>query len=201
MNITAEVEQRLWASAQASQIADIEGFPLPSHAALKAAVASGAAQLGVEFTAARNLAGISKSPGGAALIHGLSLVCPALAIGSIVIAFVTGNWWSLFGVVASFLGQILANPYIPARNLWKILVAAALLHVVTAASITSGLTWVSFAFAVSVISVRVLNGLAWRWAHDAAVSSEAFAAYLFRTRNLHIRDASGTMHDALTGPS
>jgi hypothetical protein len=77
----------------------------------------------------------------------------------------------------------------------KILVVAALLHLAVAGSITTGLTWASFSFAVSAITLRILNHLAWRWAHEAALASEAFAAHLFRTRNLHIRDSTGKFHN------
>jgi len=196
MNITSEIEKKLWAAAKVTRIFDIAGFPFAGHAELKAAVASGEAQLGIEFAAARELVRISKSASASALILALTWVTPALAIGSVVVAFVTGNWWALCGVVSSFLGQILANPYNPAKSLWKILVAAALLHLAVAGSIVQGVTWASFSFAVSAITLRIVNRLAWRWAHDAVLASEAFAAHLFRTRNLHIRDSSGKSHDA-----
>lgn len=198
MNITPEIEKKLWEAAKASRISDIGGFPLASHAALKAAVASGEVRLGIEFGAARDLVRISKSASASALILALTWVTPALAIGSVVVAFVTGNWWALCGVVSSFLGQFLANPYNPAQSLWKILVAAALLHLAIAGSIVQGVTWASFSFAVSAITLRILNRLAWKWAQDAVLASEAFAAHLFRTRNLHISDSSGKSHDAHT---
>jgi hypothetical protein len=196
MNITPETEKKLWAAAKASRISDIPGFPLASHAALKAAIATGEAQLGIEYAAARDLVPISKSASASALILALTWVMPALAIGSIILAILTGNWWALFGVVSSFLGQTLANPYNPAKALGKILVAAALLHIIVAGSIVRGLTWASFSFAASAIALWTLNRLAWRWAHAAVLASEAVAAHLFRTRNLHIRDSGGKIHDA-----
>lgn len=196
MNITPEIEAKLWAAAKASRIADIPGFPLEGHSAFKAAVASGHVQLGIEFAAARDLVWMSKSRGAAALTLALTWVMPVLAIASVVVAFVTGNWWALSGVVTAFLGQTLANPYSPAQSLWKILVVAALLHLTVVGSITVGLTWASFAFAGSAIALRILNHLAWRWAHEAVLASEAFAAHLFRTRNLHIRDSTtGQFHN------
>jgi hypothetical protein len=197
MNISPEVERKLWESANAKRIGDIPGFPLASHDELKAAVGAGQMQMGIEFTAARGLVSISKSPGASALILALTWVTPLLAVGSAVVAIVTGNWWALVGVVTSFLGQILANPYSPAQFLWKLLVAAAVIHLLNAEHITAGLAWASFVFAVSAITLRVLNRLAWRWAHQAVLGSEAFAAYLFRTRNLHLRDSSGKHHNVL----
>jgi hypothetical protein len=196
MNITPEIEKNLWISANVSQVADIPGFPFGSHAGLKAAVASGHIQLGIEYAAARGFVSITKSPGAAALILALTWVMPALGIGSVLVAFVTGNWWALCGVVTAFLGQTLANPYSPAQSLWKILVVGAVLHLAAADSITTGLTWASFSFAGSAVALRVLNRLAWRWAHNAVLASEAFAAYLFRTRNLHIRDSTGKHYNA-----
>jgi len=121
---------------------------------------------------------------------------PALVIGSVVVAFVTGNWWALGGVVSSFLGQTIANPYLPAKNLGRLLVAGAMLHVVVSQSIIQGGTWISFSFAVSAVALWTLNHLTWKWAHEAALASEAFASHLFKTHNLHIRDIHGTIHDA-----
>lgn len=195
MNITPETDKKLWAAANASRIEDIPGFPLANYAELKAAVASGQMQLGIEYGAARSLAGISKSAGASALILALTWVMPAMAVGSVIVALVTGNWWALLGVITCFLGQTLANPYSPAQSLWKILAVAAILHLATAGSITAGLTWASFSFVVSAIALRILNHLAWRWAHDAVLASEAFAAHLFRTRNLHLRDSTGKHHN------
>jgi hypothetical protein len=120
---------------------------------------------------------------------------PALAVASIAVALLTGNWWSLLGVVSSFLGQTLANPYNPAKVLGKILVAAAILHITASESVTRGFTWVSFSFAASAIALWILNRLAWRWAHSAVLGAEVFAAHLFKTRNLHIRDDAGRMHN------
>lgn len=196
MNITSDVEQRLWAAAGVSRISDIADFPLPSHDALKAAVASGEAHLGIEYAAARDLVRITKSPSAVLLILALSLVMPALAVGSLILTFVTGNWLALGGVVSSFLGQTFANPYNPVKGLGKLLVVGALLHVVVAQSVVQGTAWVSFSFAVSAIALWTLNRLAWRWAHEAALASEAFAAHLFKTHNLHIRDNHGKIHDA-----
>lgn len=196
MNTTPEIEKKLWAAVGASRISDIAGFPFASQAALKAAVAAGEAQLGIEYAAARDLVRISKSAAASALILALTWVMPLLAVGSIGVAFATGNWWALCGVISSFLGQMFANPYNPARGLGKLLVAAALVYVFVAGSVTQGATWAAFSFGASAIALWTLNCLAWRWAHDAVLASEAVAAYLFRTHNLHIRDKDGKMHDA-----
>jgi hypothetical protein len=232
MNLTPAAEKQLWARAGVSRIAEIRGFPFPSHAALKAAVATDEAQLGIEYAAARGLVRISKSHVAALLILGLSWVTPLLALASVILPFATGNWWALGGAPSAFIGQLLANPHLPGKALIglavigamqhvaftrtilqpvldrlrphsydptksviKLAVAGAILHVAFARSILEGTTWISFCFAVSAIALWVLNRLAWRWAHDAVLASEAFAAYLFGTRNLHIRDKGGKMHN------
>lgn len=197
MNITADVQQELWKAARVSRISEIPEFPLPSYAALKAAVTSGEMQLGIEYAAAREFVRITKSASAELPILVLSLVQPALAVASLVLPFVTNNWWALGGVVSSFLGQIFANPYNPAKRLGRLLVAAAVLHLVVAQSVVRGMTWISFSFAVSAIVLWLLNSLAWNWAREAVLSSEAFAAYLFKTRNLHIRDKYGNIHNVL----
>ncbi|MEX2492741.1 MAG: hypothetical protein WD425_13370 [Nitrospirales bacterium] len=196
MNITQEIEKELWTKAEVSRITDIPGFPFQNYNALIDAVTAGDARIGIEYSAARELVTISKSASASALILALSWVMPALAIGSVVVALVTGNWWALGGVVSSFLGQTFANPYIPVKGLGKLLVAGALIHILFAQSIIEGFTWVSFSFAVSAVALYTWNGLAWKWAIEAALASEAFAAYLFKTNNLHIIDNQGKFHDA-----
>lgn len=194
MRITPEIEQKLWAATGVARISEIPGFPFASHTALKEAVASGKAQLGIEYAAARDLVPI-KSPQAAVLILSLTWVMPALAVASIVVALLTGNWWSLLGIVSSFLGQTLANPYNPLKVLGKVFVVAAILHIIASESITRGFTWVSFSFAASAIALWILNHLAWRWAHRAVLGAEVVAAHLFKTRNLHIRDDAEKMHN------
>jgi len=196
MNITPEIEKELWTKAEASGITDIPGFPFPSYYALTEAVTTGDARMGIEYTAAKELVRISKSNSAGFLLPILFLVMPALAIGSVVVAFMTGNWWALGGVISSFLGQILANPYNPVKLLGKLLVAGALFHIFFAQSIIEGFAWVSFSFAVSAVALYTWNGLAGKWAMEAALASEAFAAYLFKTNNLHIVDNQGKWHDA-----
>jgi hypothetical protein len=233
MNLTPGVEEQLWARAGVSRIVDIRGFPFPSYDAFRAAVTKGDAHLGIEYAAARDLARVTKSPAAALLILGLSWVTPLLALASVILPFSTGNWWALGGAPSAFIGQVLANPYNPAKSLIglavagairhvafartilqavlarlmasphdstksliKLAVVGAILHVASARSILEGTTWISFCFAVSAIDLWVLNRLAWTWAHEAALHSEALAALLFKTGNLHIRDRQGTIHNA-----
>lgn len=196
MNMTPDVEQKLWTGVGVTRISDIAGFPLPNHDALRTAVLSGQAALGIEYTAARDLVQITKSPSAAWLTLALMNVMMVLAVGSFGVAFGTGNWWALGGVVSAFLGQAAINPYSPFKSIEKFLVACTLLHIIAVQSIVQGAAWVSFSFAASAISVWVVNRVAWRWAHEAVLASEAFAAYLFKTHNLHILDSHGRMHNA-----
>lgn len=196
MNITPSVEEQLWARAGVSRIADIRGFPFSSYDAFKAAVRKGDAQLGIEYAAARDLVRVTKSPAAGLLVLGLSWVTPLLAFASLVLPFSTGNWWALGGAPSSFLGQFLANPYNPAKVVTKVILAGALLHLAVNRSILHGATWISFCFAMSAITLWVLNRLAWTWAHTAALHSEALAAVLFKSHNLHIRDRQGNIHNA-----
>jgi len=196
MKISPSIEEQLWSRAGVHRIVDVRGFPFPSYDAFRAAVSSSEAQLGIEYAAARDLVRVTKSPAAAILILGMSWVTPLLALGSLIAAFVTGNWWALGGAPSSFLGQILANPHNPAKYLTKIILIGALLHLTVNRSILHGATWISFCFAVAAINLWVLSRLAWPWAHADVLRSEALAALIFKTRNLHIRDRSGTIHDA-----
>jgi len=194
MTVTSEHEQTLWNEAGVSRISDIDGFPFPSHAALRSAVDNGTAYLGIEYAAARSLVSI-RSVKSVLFVSALGLVMPALALTSPIVAFFTGNWWALGGAISALLGRFSANPYIPSKRFAKLLVAGAVLHIVIARSIIQGSTWISFCFAASAIALWTLNHLAWKWAHDAALSSEAVAAYLFKTRNLHICDDHGEVYN------
>jgi hypothetical protein len=196
MSRTPAVEEQLWSRAGVRRIVDIPGFPFPSHDALREAVRKGEAQLGIEYAAARDLVRVTKSPAAGALILAMTWVTPLLALASLVLPFITGNWWALGGAPSSFLGQFLANPYNPAKPLTKVILAATLLHLIVAQSVLQGASWISLCFAASVVNLWVLNHLAWKWAHAGLLQSEALAALLFKTRNLHIRDHSGTIHDA-----
>jgi hypothetical protein len=196
MSLTPSVEEQLWSRAGVRRIVDIRGFPFPSHDALREAVTRREAQLGIEYAAARDLVAVTKSPAAGVLILAMAWVTPLLALASLALPFVTGNWWALGGAPSSFLGQFLANPYNPAKSLTKVILAATLLHLIVAQSVSHGAAWISFSFAVSVLNLWILNRLAWKWAHAGVLQSEALAALLFKTRNLHVRDRSGTIHNA-----
>lgn len=193
--IPPETEQKLWAAVGASRLTDVNGFPFPSHAALAAAVQSGDAQLGIEYAAARNSANITKGPVALFVILLLSLVKPALVVVSVILAFATGHWSTLGGAPSAFLGHLLANPYRPAKPVARVLVAAAVVHVALARTLI-GFSWISFALATSAIALWTLNALAWSWARDAILASEAVAAAFFKGRDLHIRTRDGQIHDA-----
>lgn len=196
MNLTPNAEEQLWSQAGVRRIVDVRGFPFPSYDALRAAVMNREAQLGIEYAAARDLVRITKSPAAALLILAMTGMTPLLALASLLLPFLTGNWWALGGAPSSFLGQFLANPYNPAKPLTKVILAGTLLHLAVNQSVLHGATWISFCFAASVVNLWVLNRLAWAWAHAGVLQSEALAALLFKTRNLHIRDSSGTIHNA-----
>lgn len=196
MSLTPTVEEQLWSRAGVCRIVDVRGFPFPSHDAMREAVMRREAQLGIEYAAARDLVRVTKSPAAGVLILAMTWLTPLLALASLVLPFITGNWWALGGAPSSFLGQFLANPYNPAKPLTKVILAATLLHLIVAQSVLHGAAWISFCFAASVVNLWVLNRLAWKWAHAGVLQSEALAALLFKTRNLHIRDRSGTIHDA-----
>jgi hypothetical protein len=196
MNLTPSVEEQLLSRAGVRRIVDVHGFPFSSHDALKTAVMKHEAHLGIEYAAARDLVRITKSPAAGFLILAMTWVTPFLAFASLVLPFITGTWWALGGIVSSFLGQFLANPYNPAKLLTKVVFAGTLLHLILNQSVLHGMAWVSFCFAASVVNLWVLNRLAWTWAHAGVLQSEALATLLFKTRNLHIRDHSGKIHDA-----
>lgn len=103
-------------------------------------------------------------------------------------------------ILQALLGQLVVNPHDPVGSsiklAIKLAVLGAILHVAFAGTLLQGPAWISFCFAVSAMVLWALNHLAWRWAHAAALRSEAIAAVLFKTHNLHIRDRQGNVHDA-----
>jgi len=196
MNISPEQEQFFWKSAGASNICDVPGFPYPSYPAFKAAVFSGQVKLGIEYAAARELSTLTKSRIAGLFILAMAFASPLLAVASLALAFITGHWWVLGGTVTAFLGRLAANPYNPLKRVGAALAIIAFIYALAAEDITTGAPWSALVFTLGYCALWLLNRLSWAWAHDALLESEALAAYLFSTRNLHILDHTGRMHDA-----
>ena len=181
------VEDSLWKSAGVSSVSELPDFPFPNHRDFVAAVRSGDASVGIEYRAARDLAHVTKSPTALYALLALSWIPFLFIPASIVVATVTGHWATLVGIPTALIGMALASPHNPLRHAAFLGALASLSYCLIAATVLTAGTWSVFAFGLSVMAVRFLNGTAWNWAHKAILGSEALTAYLWKTTNLHIK--------------
>ena len=176
-----------WEAAGVKSLSNLQDFPFENHSDLVNAVKKGEASIGIEYAAARDLAAVTKSPRGYYIILALSWVPFLFAPASIAVAIMTARWSVLVGIVLALLGQFLASPHNPIHVIAYIGSLIALSYCLFMGTILSPGTWSAFAFGISFLVTRFLNRTAWKWARNAVLSSEAFAAYLYKTANLHIK--------------
>lgn len=185
--MTPSVEDSLWESAGVRSVSELPDFPFPNHKDFVAAVRNGDASVGIEYSAARDLAHLTKSPAASYALHALSWIPFLFIPTSIVIAIVTGRWATLVGIFTALIGMALASPYNPLRYVALFGSLALMTYCLIAATVLTTGTWLAFAFSLSFLAVRFLNRTAWNWAHKAILGSEALTAYLWKTTNLHIK--------------
>lgn len=185
--MSTPVEDSLWESAGVRSVSELPDFPFLSHNDFVTAVRNGDASVGIEYPAARDLAHVTKSPAASYALLALSWIPFLFIPASIVVAMVSGLWATLVGIPTALIGMALASPYNPLRHVALFGSLAAVTYCLIAATVLTAGTWSAFAFGLSFLTVRFLNRTAWNWAHKAILGSEALTAYLWKTRNLHIK--------------
>jgi hypothetical protein len=201
------VEDSLWKSAGVRSVSEVPDFPFPSHKDFVAAVLNGDAFVGIEYSAARDLAHVTKSPAASFALLALSWIPFLFIPASIVVAVVTGCWATLVGIPIALIGMALASPYNPLRHLALLASLGSVAYCLIAATVLTAGTWPAFAYGLSFLAVRFLNRTAWNWASKAILGSEALTVYLWKTGNLHIkgkdfgmRSAAPRQHQEEPGP-
>jgi hypothetical protein len=185
--MSPSVEDNLWKSAGVRSVSELPDFPFPSHKDFIAAVRNGAASVGIEYPAARDLAHVTKSRAAQYALFALGGIPILFIPASIVVAIVTGRWATLIGIPTALIGMALASPYNPLHHVLYLASIAAVAYCLIAATVLTAVTWSAFAFGLSFLAVRFVNRTAWSWAKKAILGSEALTAYLWKTKNLHIK--------------
>src|SRR3989338_4358421 len=116
---TKHLEEQITPKLKWNKIGDIPNFPLNSFEDVKRRVEANQFGIGIDFTTSNEF-GQWLYGGGHKLFFLLLASTPIIvAILSLVLAFVLGNYWLLIGVVLGFAGQFLSNPYNPSKKIWK----------------------------------------------------------------------------------
>ncbi len=194
MNIAASNEHRLWKEAGVSSIADLPGFPFATHDEFAAAVRANKAAVGIDFTAARNMLVVVESRATLVFVQLLTWVPALLGLGSIPLAIARRDWLALLGVPAAAMAFIFASPYNPLHKIVLRFSVVAAGCLVFTGSAFAGFRWATICLGGSMFTLWYVNSIASECARTAVLSSEAFAAFLFKSRNLHIWDAAGRVH-------
>ncbi len=181
------IEEKLFEDAGVTSVSELEGFPFSNHADFVTAVKNGTADLGIAWEAARDVVRVTKSHGASIAIGLLALSPFVVAAASIPVAFVSRNWFALFGIITAMVGNIVASPYSPFRTLGKIAAIAAVVYVLATGNTTTALGWMGLSFFLSFSAVSLMNGLSWKWAYAATLQSEALTAFLWNRKGLNIR--------------
>ena len=191
-----ESEACLFKTAGVSAIQQCENFPFSDYREFVRAVAEGDASIGIEYGPARQAICITKGKGADYLVAGISWLPLLLAGASVVVAVMWWHWAFLLGVPAALVGTIIASPYNPLRRIFHWVAFMAVFYILYSHKPTHPLDWTALCYAISFGAVAFINFCAWRWAHQAAMESEAVAALLFVKGYMHIRDSSGNSHSS-----
>jgi len=174
-----KTEKKLFEAAGVRNVSEIKDFPYRTHSEFVSAVRSKKAALGIEYTAAREFAALTKSSFAYNLILAISWTPFILMFLSVILAFYSKNWLTLIGILTAIVGNLFASPYNPARKIGFLLTIIAFAIVIINRSLIHPIGWVCFTFASTFTIIRIMNRAAWNLAHDAILKSEALTAYFF----------------------
>lgn len=188
---TKHLEEQITPKLKWRKIEDIPDFPLNSFEDVKRRVEANQFGLGIDFTTSNELAQWLYG-GGHKLFFLLLASTPIIvAIASLVLAFVLGNYWLLVGVVLGFAGQFLSNPYNPSKNFWKPIVG--ILFLVFVYGLWQGketMTYLSAFFIFPFFINTFLYGMNQNKLEAVAMGSENIFIYLYQTGKLGLKDNS-----------
>jgi len=109
------------------KVEEIPNFPLNSYEDVIKNVNLGLFEIGIDYSIANQAAGWLYGKSHAILFIILASPPYIIALISIILSILFGNYWLLFGIVLGFAGQIFSNPFNPIRGLMTIIAWLALL--------------------------------------------------------------------------
>lgn len=195
-----EYEAHLRPKLDHRSLAELPGFPVSDFATVQRRVADGRYTVGIDFTIANHLAGQIYGRGWAIMTALLAFTPVLVAVIAAIGAFVSGRFWLLMAIPASFVGFFLGNPYNPGRRFFSVLSFASFLLSLWAFSNhwaveqtlrESGdlsLAWVALAFAAPYWIKRLLYRVNQERLRAWALRSEVLMVALYEEGKLGILD-------------
>jgi hypothetical protein len=184
-----EVEQELARKLKWSTVEAVPGFPTSDFHTLKRMSESGELSIGVDYTAANQLAH-SIFGSGYSLTIGLLQWTPFLvAIASIPMAFVLRSFWVIAGSPLALFAMFFANPMNPAKGFATLTGLAAVLAAVWfAAQGSVVLAFVPVAYALPFWVIRFVYFWNASKLRVAALQSETLLLFLLQNRSIYVRN-------------
>lgn len=121
-----EIEQELARKLKWSTVNSVPGFPASDFHELKHLSESGELVIGVDRTAADNLAHVIFNRWYSFTIGLLQSIPFLMAIATVLMAFVLRSFWVLIGIPLSLFAMLLANPLNPVRGFATLIGLAAI---------------------------------------------------------------------------
>jgi len=188
---TKHLEEQITPKLKWNKIEDIPDFPLNTFEDVKRRVEANQFGVGIDFTTSNEFAQWLYG-GGHKLFFLLLASTPIIvAIASLVLAFVLGNYWLLVGIVLGFAGQFLSNPYNPSKNFWKPIVG--ILFLVFVYGLWQGKETMTYLSAFFVFPFFI-NSFVYSMNQDklkaVAMQSEKIFIFLYQNGKLGLKDNS-----------
>ena len=114
-----QFEEQITPDLKWQKIEDIPDFPLSNFNEVKQKIQTKEFSVGIDFTTSNQLAQWLYGQGHKYFFLLLASTPIIVAIASLILSFIFGNFWLLLGIVLGFAGQLLSNPYNPSKNFWK----------------------------------------------------------------------------------
>jgi len=188
---TKHLEEQITPKLKWDKIEDIPNFPLGSFEDVKRRVEAKQFGIGIDFSTSNEFAQWLYG-GGHKLFFLLLASTPIIvAILSLVLAFVLGNYWLLIGVILGFAGQFLSNPYNPSKNFWKPIVG--ILFLVFVYGLWQGKETMTYLSAFFIFPFFI-NSFVYSMNQDklkaVAIQSEKIFIFLYQSGKLGLKDNS-----------
>lgn len=185
------LEEQITPELKWRKIEEIPNFPLNSFEDVKQRVEANQYSIGIDFSTANELT-LWLYGGGYKLFFLLLASTPIIvAILSLVLAFVLGNYWLLSGIVLGFAGQFLSNPYNPTKNFWEQIVG--ILFLVFVYGLWQGketMTYLSACFVFPFFINSFVYSMNQNRLKAIAMQSEKIFIFLWQNGKLGLKDNS-----------
>ena len=187
----SHLEEQITPKLKWRKIEDVPNFPLTSFEDVKRRVEANQFSIGIDFTTSNKLAQWLYGGGHKYFFLLLAASPFIIAVASLVLAFVLGDYWLLLGVVLGFAGQFLSNPYNPSRHFWKPVVGLLFLVFVYALwQSKETMTYLSAFFIFPFFINGFLYSMNQNKLKAIAMNSEKVFIFLYQIEKLGLKDNS-----------